>query len=56
MIILIDDGTLDTVLECTDCRRDMRYNFSNDAIDDITYDDWVDEIIMSEAEDHRCDE
>lgn len=33
-IELADDGTLDTVLRCSDCGEDMRYSFADDATDD----------------------
>lgn len=30
MIILVDDGTLDTVLKCQDCGHVERYSFAGD--------------------------
>ncbi len=30
MIILVDDGTLDTVLQCDVCNEQMRYNFDGE--------------------------
>ena len=30
MIILVDDGTLDTVLQCDICNTQMRYNFDGE--------------------------
>ena len=63
-IELIDDGTLDTVLRCSECGEEMRYNF--DPMDDTSdapdpdsgevdayyaFVDWA----MEDAEsEHRC--
>lgn len=30
-IILVDDGTLDTVFECDTCGMDYRFNFANES-------------------------
>jgi hypothetical protein len=31
--ILTDDGTLDTVLVCTECNHEVRYNFQESCLD-----------------------
>jgi hypothetical protein len=34
MIQLTDDGTLDTVLRCSECGEEFRYNYEPDAFSD----------------------
>lgn len=59
-IILIDDGTLDTVLQCIDCRQEFRYTYdpgpdvADGSVDD--YDAWIDTVINELADDHVCGE
>lgn len=58
MIFLTDDGTLDTVLECSDCGEQMRYNYptamDEDEGDYIYYERWTDQIITDETQEHEC--
>lgn len=57
MITLIDDGTMDTVLRCSECGEEMRYNFQPDPdIDDDgdAYDDFVEWAIEDATADHEC--
>jgi hypothetical protein len=54
-IYLTDDGTLDTVLACSDCREEFRSNYaSGDWDDDYTYDQFVDDFIEEINADHEC--
>jgi len=52
-IVLGDDGTLDTVLHCTDCGQEFRYNFdpSNDIGEDQSPDDAYDAFVAWAIED-----
>lgn len=67
-IYLIDDGTFDTVLRCSECGEEMRYNYDGgmsagddddqstreqDALAD--YDAWVDGIIEDATNEHQCE-
>jgi hypothetical protein len=60
MIVLGDDGTMDTVLRCTDCGQEFRFNY--DPSDDVPvgdaaqqdYDAWVDSIIDQTQDEHVC--
>ena len=61
MIELTDDGTLDTVLRCTKCGEEFRYNFDPampDTIDDIAedYDAFVEWAIEDAESEHECPE
>ncbi len=52
-----DDGTLDTVLVCKECGKEVRYNFDVGPDDtDISYDSWVVDILAEFDEDHECGE
>jgi hypothetical protein len=63
-IELTDDGTLDTVLRCSDCGEEMRYNYNpsydpEDAIegedaDQRAYDAFVEWAIADATEEHEC--
>ncbi len=59
-IELTDDGTLDTVLRCSHCGEEFRFNY--DAGTDNTeegegaYDAFVDWCIESTEDDHECDQ
>lgn len=54
-IVLVDDGTMDTVLECMECGEAFRGNYqSGDWDDDYTYDDFVDDFIAEVEADHIC--
>ncbi len=61
-IVLRDDGTLNTVLYCTECGEEERFNFSpesceecekTDAEECTHYDDFVDWCIEQMTEKHR---
>ena len=60
-IELTDDGTFDTVLRCSDCGEEMRYNYANsthesgDSEDiDNSYDTFVIWAIEDATADHEC--
>lgn len=56
-----DDGTLDTVLVCDDCGREMRHNFdgsielSPEAIE-AEYQAWITDILAEAEAEHECGE
>tara|TARA_Y100000296_G_C5091458_1_gene215059 strand:- start:83 stop:307 length:225 start_codon:yes stop_codon:yes gene_type:complete len=52
-IVLIDDGTLDTVVMCTACNEPFRGTFQPDS-DSDTYEDFVKWFIKEIADDHEC--
>lgn len=58
MMHLTDDGTLDTVIRCSECGEEMRFNFDPTFHDDEDgepdYDAYVDECIEQATEDHTC--
>lgn len=64
MITLTDDGTMDTVLRCSDCGEEFRYNYDggvehdgdNDdtRTDEQMYDDFVEWAIEDADSDHDC--
>ncbi len=64
MIILIDDGTLDTVFRCTVCNEEIRCNYDPyDELDDDSpevqeqsYLDWHEHMQSEIAEEHECKE
>lgn len=66
-IELSDDGTMDTVLRCTECGEEFRGNYDaampsgddesqpdreQDAMD--AYDEWVDDFIVDIENEHEC--
>ena len=59
-IELTDDGTLDTVLRCSDCGEEFRYTFDIDTQDaydghsDTAYDAFVEWAIKDATEQHDC--
>lgn len=60
-IALSDDGTLDTVVRCTECGREFRGNFepgpefpAEDAAEDA-YDTYVEEFLTEVSDEHECD-
>ena len=62
-ILLGDDGTLDTVVICSECGREYRGNFDpamSDTIDDIEadydYDAFVESFIADISSEHVCGE
>ena len=52
-ILLIDDGTLDTVAMCMACNEPFRGTFQPDS-DSDTYEDFVERFIKEIADDHQC--
>ncbi len=63
-IELTDDGTLDTVLRCSECGKEMRYNYDpcgpdtepadDDQQAEANYDAFVAECIEDATADHEC--
>ena len=51
MIILVDDGTLDTVLECDICAERMRYSFDPEW---VVYSIFVDWAVEDARFSHHC--
>lgn len=63
---LTDDGTMDTVVRCSECGEELRYNFDpalaetddGEVLDEIdpaiAYSRWVDSIIEDAESDHEC--
>lgn len=58
MIELRDDGTMDTVVGCSECGHEMRFNFDPGPDEEgfQDYDDFIDECIETMEEEHECDE
>lgn len=55
MIELTNDGTLDTVLRCSNCGEEMRYNYASvDLGCDTSYDEFLDWAIEDATADHDC--
>jgi len=52
MFTLSDDGTMDTVVTCSECGQDERYTFQGDG--DETYDEYVTYALEDAAIDHEC--
>ena len=62
-IHLTDDGTMDTVLRCSACGEEFRFNYQDSAEPDTrkmdpedAYDDFVQECIDEIADEHECEE
>lgn len=66
-IELTDDGTLDTVLRCSECGEEFRGNFDangpnpftkepTEADARVAYDAWVADFIQEVTEEHTCGE
>ena len=60
-IVLSDDGTMDTVLVCTECREEFRYNYDpepsepgDERSDEQAYDDFIDWAIEDAESEHEC--
>ncbi len=58
MIVLSDDGTLDTVLRCTECGEVFRYNY--DLIDpneylEASYGDFLKWAVQDTIDSHECE-
>lgn len=56
MIELTDDGTLDTVLRCSDCGEEMRYTYDHGLDSEETYDEFIDWAIEDATYDHECEQ
>ncbi len=41
MLELLDDGTMDTVLECPSCRKEIRYMSADRDEHGYIYDSWM---------------
>lgn len=63
-IVLADDGTLDTVIQCLDCGEQFRFNFSPedcgpcndiDAAECTHYDEFVADCISEIESEHECE-
>lgn len=66
-MLLGDDGTLDTVIVCSECGAEMRFNFDGGDSDGCQhgcapeancsheYDDFVEWAKEQAAEDHECE-
>ena len=58
---LVDDGTLDTVVECEECAAQLRYSFESwdeGALDDDDADDYdafIDWCLEDASNDHECE-
>jgi hypothetical protein len=55
-IKLTDDGTMDTVLRCSACGQEFRFNFPLDGELErrIYYDAWVQDCIDEIGDEHVC--
>ena len=59
-IVLVDDGTLDTVLRCVECNEEFRFNFQSahegieGELPERAYDDWVKQMIRETRHEHEC--
>jgi hypothetical protein len=65
-IELTDDGTMDTVLRCSECGEEFRFNYSSgpeeanaetetsDADAEAHYDEWVASCIEEMEAEHEC--
>ena len=64
MFTLADDGTLDTVVECESCGRQVRYSYAahcddgrkSAEDDEFAYDRFVEWALGDAAEDHECED
>lgn len=61
MIELTDDGTLDTVVRCTDCQMEYRFaadlpELPSEAAIHSAYQEFVAECIAQVTEEHECEQ
>lgn len=56
MIVLSDDGTMDTVVVCDECGQEYRGTYDGDGDPETGYDDFVDYLINEVADEHICGE
>lgn len=55
---LVDDGTMDTVLQCAICGRQERYNFDpawTEEDGEDAYDRFVEDCLDNFEDDHICE-
>lgn len=56
---LSDDGTMDTVVACTECGKELRYSFhaqgGRDDDTQETYDEFIGWALADAEEDHECE-
>ena len=50
-----DDGTLDTVIVCSECGKELRYTFDPDTTES-GYDDFVGDVLWEAEQEHVCEE
>ena len=57
MIVLTDDGSLDTVLICTVCREEFRGNYHSyfEDTEEYSYDNFIDWFIEEITAEHECE-
>lgn len=53
VLMLTDEGTLDTVFECSRCHARVRFNYDG-ADTSLTYDEFVEWCREDATEDHAC--
>ncbi len=57
--LLGDDGTLDTVIYCSECGEEARYNYDGGDIDEETapqsYDAFIDWCLENFESEHECE-
>lgn len=54
MFMVVDDGTLDTVVKCMGCGEEYRFNY--DAHWEGTYEQFVEWVMLVAKEEHDCPE
>lgn len=63
MFTLVDDGTLDTLLECDECCTQLRYNYGGTEAETFDgeliagengYQEFIDKSIADAEETHEC--
>lgn len=57
--VLVDDGTMDTVIKCTVCGQECRYNYDPSATedgDDYDYDSFVEDCFTEMTDEHTCED
>jgi hypothetical protein len=55
MIELVNDGTLDTVLVCSECRQKFRGNWYGGESPEDSYETFVAWFISDTEEEHQCE-
>lgn len=49
-----DDGTMDTVVVCDECGRELRYTYDGEHGE--SYEDFVDRALKDAEENHDCED